>query len=141
MHICVDASFVVRLLTCGEASAGVVQLWRQWHTEKHRLIAPALLRYEITNALHRYAVGGYLKPEAVMNLVREALALPIEIQTHADQHLRALALARTYHLPATYDAHYLAVAEAAKADLWTCDTRLYQAVAAPLPWVHLAPST
>jgi hypothetical protein len=49
---------------------------------------------------------------------------------------RCLAVAR-FGIGATYDAHYLAVAEQEKADFWTIDRRLVSAVAAELPWVNL----
>jgi predicted nucleic acid-binding protein len=45
-------------------------------------------------------------------------------------------LAQQYNLPATYDAHYLALAEHEKCEYWTADTRLWNAVRDKLPWVH-----
>jgi predicted nucleic acid-binding protein len=38
-------------------------------------------------------------------------------------------------LKAAYDAYYLALAESLKADFWTADQRLTNAVAEKLPWV------
>jgi len=46
-------------------------------------------------------------------------------------------LAEAHGLPATYDAHYLALAERLEAELWTADRRLYAAVQAAMPQVNL----
>ena len=39
-------------------------------------------------------------------------------------HFRALEIAHDRHLPATYDAHHVALAERFRVSLWTCDRRL-----------------
>jgi predicted nucleic acid-binding protein len=58
---------------------------------------------------------------------------------HSDPRLleRAIDLAAQYRLPAAYDAHYLAVAEALGAPFWTTDQRLFNSVQTGLSWVHL----
>ncbi|MEA5537299.1 hypothetical protein [Crocosphaera sp. XPORK-15E] len=40
-------------------------------------------------------------------------------------------------LPATYDAHYLVLAQRFQADLYTSDKRLFNSVKSSLSWVHL----
>jgi predicted nucleic acid-binding protein len=55
-----------------------------------------------------------------------ALDLPIELFGGIGLHRRALELAQSLSLPATYDAHYLAVAEDLQAELWTADRRLFR---------------
>jgi hypothetical protein len=52
----------------------------------------------------------------------------------AGLHQRSIELAIKYALPATYDAHYLAVAEQFGAELWTADGKFYKKVAS-LAWV------
>jgi len=49
---------------------------------------------------------------------------------------QAITLAQQYSLPATYDAHYLALAEHEKCEYWTADSRLCNAVRDKLPWVR-----
>jgi len=51
-------------------------------------------------------------------------------------HARALELAHRFGQPASYDAHYLALAERERCDVWTADERLWNAVREELPWVH-----
>ena len=101
------------------------------------IVAPSLLYYEVSNALHRLAVAGQLRPEQPEQALADALSLNIRLYSDAELHQRALRLARQLTLPATYDAHYWALAERLGAEFWTSDQRLVQAVQATLPWVHL----
>jgi len=135
--ICVDASVVVRLVTGGGAEIGDPAVWRDWFAGGDDLIAPTLLFFEVTNALHRYAVQGELLAEEVEEALEAALDLEIRLHRGPDLHRCALRLARRFGLSATYDAHYLAVAERAEAELWTADARLVRAVQPSLPWVRL----
>lgn len=60
MPICIGASVVVQLVTGGTHRAKVVELLTTWHETGHSIIAPALLYYQVSNALHRYAIHGHL---------------------------------------------------------------------------------
>jgi len=82
----------------------------KWYEDGRSVVAPSLLYCEITNALHRYVVHGELLPEASA-LLELALKLDINLYGDDDLHRRALNLAKRFSLPATYDAHYLALAE------------------------------
>ncbi len=135
--VCLDASFLLRLLLDGETASQADGLWEAWHREGRRLVAPTLLYYEVTNALHRYAAQGDLLPDEVETLLGLALRLDVELIGDAELHRRALQLARTLSLPTTDDAHYLALAERLDAEFWTADARLAQAVQDRLPRVHV----
>jgi predicted nucleic acid-binding protein len=103
-------------------------------------VAPWLLRYEVTNALHRLRLFGQLTDAALEEQVRAVLALPISYTADESLHLDAVRLARRFNRPASYDAHYLALAEREGAEFWTADERLFNAVHHQLPWVHLVGS-
>jgi predicted nucleic acid-binding protein len=49
----------------------------------------------------------------------------------------ALVIAGRFTLPATYEAHYLALAERFGVEFCTTDRRLFNTVSASLPWVRL----
>ncbi len=51
--------------------------------------------------------------------------------------LRALEFTCNHKLPASYDAHYLALAERENCELWTADERLYNSVKEQFSWVQL----
>lgn len=135
--VCVDASVVVPLVTRRPEGSPFAEAWRRLHDRGQKPVAPALLLYEVANALHRYAAGGMLLAEEASNALEAVLGLDIELHGDAQLHRRALALAGELGLPAAYDAHYLALAESLGAEFWTADRRLCQAVAARLPWVRL----
>jgi predicted nucleic acid-binding protein len=122
--ICVDASLVIRFLDSRARSEELIALWEQWYENKRSLVAPSLLFYEVSNAPHQYVVHGVLLPREADAALDAALQLHIQLHTDAQLHRRALDLARRHSLPATYDAHYLALAEQLGAEYWTTDRRL-----------------
>ncbi len=133
--ICIDANLIIRLIADPRDSA-VQHLWEQWDDEGRQLVAPTLLYYEVTNALYQYQKLGLMSTIAVQLALKAAFALPVRLHGDAGLHRRALRLAERFSLPATYDAHYLALAEQLGAELWTADRRLAQAVQGSLAWVH-----
>jgi len=134
--LCVDANLVIRLVA-DPKDVAVQRLWEQWDAERRQLAAPTLLYYEVTNALYLYLKQGLMSPSSVRLALRAALSLPLRLHSDADLHPRALELAEQLTLPATYDAHYLALAERLEAEFWTADQRLAHAVQPTLSWVHL----
>lgn len=126
--ICVDASFIVRLVTSNSEESPFIILWDQWQTDQYLIVAPTLFYYEITNALHRYVSTGQLQPEAAAQNLEDALNLGITLYGDSLLHKRAFNLASTLNLSAAYDSHYLALAEQLKADFYTTDKRLYNTV-------------
>ncbi len=121
--ICIDAGIIVRLVLFPDDGA-VQSLWKIWTGGRQRIIAPALLYYEVVNVLCQFQKRGELTAEMTTTAVSVALALPVEIQSDRDMHVAALDVARRYGLPATYDAHYVALAQSYDAVLWTTDKRL-----------------
>jgi predicted nucleic acid-binding protein len=135
--VCVDANFVVYLVSSDPPETRFRDLWDQWQESEYRITAPALIYFEVSNSFHRLAVGRLLLPERASQFLEDALNLNITLYSDAELHQRALTLARQLTLPATYDAHYLALAQRLGAEFWTADRRLVQAVQATLPWVNL----
>jgi predicted nucleic acid-binding protein len=134
--ICVDASFVVALLV--QSDSPVQRYWQDWIDDGRTLICPALMPFEVVNALHQYWRHDHLSAELVQDLVRIFHRLPIRVQTHPQLHERAASLARQARLAATYDAHYVALAQLFGGELWTLDARLQRCFAEITPIVRLA---
>ena len=133
---CLDSNVLVRSLE--EAPRPEIKnLWREWMRDHVVLHAPALLRYEVTNALHRMRMAGQLSPLAANRAMASVLKRQIVLHHDDELHLRALDMAATYGLPAAYDAHYLALAERLGVELWTTDAKLVKAVEDRLAWVRL----
>ncbi|HLA05926.1 MAG TPA: type II toxin-antitoxin system VapC family toxin [Anaerolineales bacterium] len=121
--ICVDASIILRY-TLQPDDAPIKKLWQSWVSKEVRLVAPTLLFYEVTNGLYQQQRNKYLSPETIGKTLELSLDLPINLVNEANLHLRAREIAMQYSLPATYDAHYLALAEWMDVDLWTADLKL-----------------
>lgn len=134
--ICIDASLVVRLVV-DTAHDRLFNQWAQWVEAGKQISAPALLYYEVTHALFQYQRQQLLSPEAVEQALIATLSLPIHLHADPESHPAALRLASRLNLPATYDSHYLALAESLGAEFWTADRRLAKNVQSQLNWVHL----
>ena len=121
--VCIDASFVLRMFLGPDDE----EAWDRWEAalaEGTSFRAPTLLAYEVTNALHRYHIAGYLSAASAEIALDAALALPILLEDSTSLHTAALRLAGVLGPQATYDAHYLALADQFGAELWTADAKL-----------------
>jgi predicted nucleic acid-binding protein len=135
--LCVDANLVISLLA--EQGDGTIRvLWDSWGAAGHHLAAPLQLRYEATNAFHRYARAGVMSSERAQEAIESVVTMPIALHTDEDLHLSALEFAARFNLPAAYDAHYLALAAKLGTGFWTADRRLANTVQPHLGWVQLA---
>ncbi|MEW6031081.1 MAG: type II toxin-antitoxin system VapC family toxin [Chloroflexota bacterium] len=123
LAVCVDASIVLRRILQPDDES-VKKPWGVWTSQQYRLVAPALLFYEVTNGLYQHQKLGLLSPETIRDSLEIAVSMPIQLVGEVGLHQRACEIAAQYKLPATYDAHYLALAERMDIDLWTADARL-----------------
>jgi predicted nucleic acid-binding protein len=121
--VCVDASVILRYVLQPE-NTSIQKLWQSWMEDEVSLVAPSLLFYEVTNALYQQQRNKVLSTETIWETLELSLELPIALINEANLHLKAREIAMRYNLPATYDAHYLALAEWMDIELWTADQRL-----------------
>jgi predicted nucleic acid-binding protein len=135
--ICVDASVAVKWVLDEESSSEALALYHVATTSREAVVAPPLLPIEVSNILFRYArrQPGFTAADA-LRLFDAFLAFPVEIHNPDDLHRDAVAIAANHGLPATYDAHYLALARGLGCDLWTDDRRLLRTVGGRLPFVR-----
>ena len=135
--VCVDASFIVRLVTSNDPNSPYDSLWNQWQQSSCTVVAPTLIYYEISNALYRYKIAGQITQQESEQLLERALNLGLVIYGDAELHQQALEIARRQNLSTTYDAHYLALAERLGIEFWTVDLRLFNGVRSTLSWVNI----
>lgn len=133
--ICLDASVVIRLVTTPQDKK-LKQQFQEWQ-ENYKLAAPHLLYFEVTNALYQYQRHGMLSEAIVKSALQTSQSLPIQLYSDELLHQQALALAGTYELSATYDAHYLALSQRLAANIWTIDKKLYNSVKTKLKLINL----
>jgi predicted nucleic acid-binding protein len=110
----------------------------EWRRNGYTMLAPDLFAYEVTNVLFRTALlGGIDQAQAQAALKKLFTDGPTLVAiTGPDLSLRAMELAERFRRPATYDPHYLALAEREGCECWTADERLWNAVKSDLPWAR-----
>jgi predicted nucleic acid-binding protein len=138
MSIVVDANLVAALVLPLPYSGQATQKIAQWKQDDVELTAPMLFEYEITTILRRAMVTGWVTATRAREALRHIQALQVAtIAPTASLQESALSWAERLGHSKTYDAHYLALAEQQRAELWTADRRLANSVQqAGVSWVH-----
>ena len=126
-HVVVDASVAIKWLVREEHTDKALAILSTWHDEDVTPVAPYLLPFEVTNALHRKVFRGQLTVGDASRMVSQLLSSRLELHQTAELHVRALELATELQQGAVYDAHYLALAEEFGCELWTADQRFHRA--------------
>ena len=119
--IVLDASVVVELLLDTATGRRVAILVEDAAIALH---VPHLLDVEVVNALRRLVRDGSLDHEDAEAAIGDLMALDLQRHSHEALLERAWALRANV---TTYDAVYVALAEALNATLLTCDSRLARA--------------
>lgn len=132
---CLDAGVVVRAFQPDYPE--VKALWSEWRRKPPTLVAPSLLRYEVTNSFYRQQRAGSIDYDQLHQTLARVLTLDIQYYDEPALHAEAAEIAAEYGLPAVYDAHYLALAKRLGVDLVTTDAKLVKAVGDTLSWVRL----
>lgn len=126
--ICVDSSVAAKWLFDEEYSIAATALLDDAKATRDSIIAPHMLPSEVTNIIRQRTRRGTLAIDAAESLLNRFLAVRISFHNPPTLYHRALTIANTHNLPATYDAHYVALAEMAGATFWTADQRLLRAL-------------
>ena len=126
--VVVDASLAFKWLVREEHTDEALTMLREWQNEDVILAAPHLLPFEVSNALHKRVTRGELSVEGAVDLIGNLLASQFELHQPWNLHGKALEIARRFRQAATYDAHYLALAESLDCELWTADEKFYRSV-------------
>jgi predicted nucleic acid-binding protein len=136
--VVVDTSIAIKWVLQESDSDIAETMLIEWSSNGVVILAPALLTYEVTNALYKKARKGEITFETAKEALTKVLVSGVALNFSQDSNLgrRAIELARQFGLPATYDAHYLALAEREGCELWTADTRMWNSIRGKLTWVR-----
>ena len=115
-----DASAVVTVLL-DSGSSGV---WLARRLAAAELYAPALLSFECSNVIRRHEIGGLISSDQAAQAHADLLDLPIALFPYEPLAQRVWQLRQNL---TSYDAAYVALAEAIDAPLITLDRRLSEA--------------
>jgi predicted nucleic acid-binding protein len=128
----VDASVLLHAFLPDEIQPNALAIIRQHVSGRLHLKAPALLPYELSNAVWQAERRGRITRSQADRIIQSFSMLDIEIISQSWGEM--LPLARQFERSA-YDAAYLTLAERLGEPLITGDERLYNAVHAHLDWV------
>lgn len=136
--VVVDTSIAIKWAIKEDDSNIALALLNDWTDRGIIVLAPTLLAYEATNVLHRQVRKGTLSLADARKALTEIILdlIDFDISYDSSLHTRAMQIAHQFGLPATYDAHYLALAESQECELWTADLRLWDAIKEKLDWVR-----
>ncbi|GAB4526567.1 MAG: type II toxin-antitoxin system VapC family toxin [Anaerolineae bacterium] len=129
----IDASVILSAFFPDEDQAQAQALIREHVMGRVKLIAPALLLYEVTNAVVQAWRRGRISDEQAEDILTSFEGLGIDLRPVTWQQMLPLALRFDR---SAYDAVYLALAEISGGSLITGDRRLYNAVHEHLNWVQ-----
>jgi len=133
--ICIDASFILKLVLPEDYSDKVHLIWNEWVAQGKSIYAPYLLIYE-TNSVIRNKI---FRDEITSDEGREASRVlkEQEVIFYHSQMTEEIAwdLAIKYERPTLYDTFYLAIAKEIESEFWTDDKRLVNSLKDEIPWV------
>lgn len=135
--VCVDASFVLKLVLPEDHSPKVHLLWTEWIKEGYRIYSTYLLVYETHSVIRNKVHRGEIEPDegtAASDALRELEVIlyhsPLTVKI-------AWEFAQRYSRPTLYDSFYLAVAKEVESEFWTADRKLLNSLKmAEVPWVR-----
>ena len=136
--VVVDTSIAIKWVLQESDSDIAETMLIEWSSNGVVILAPALLTYEVTNALYKKARKGEITFETAKEALTKVLLSGVALNFSQDTNLgrRAIELARQFGLTATYDAHYLALSEREGCELWTADKRMWNSIRGKLTWVR-----
>ena len=136
--VVVDTSIALKWIYTEDDSFQALSLLAQWIEDAVEIHVPSLLAYEVTNSLYQQVRSGRITLESAKQSLTETLPEGLVFVFLPDLTLsvRALEFTHQFGLLATYDSHYLALAEREKCEFWTADTKMWRAVKDQLPWIR-----
>lgn len=99
-----------------------------WQQQSELMVAPTLLRSEITAVLRKVVYQRRITHDEGRMLLMRLLQQPIEFVDDDRLLIAAYDLAARYNRPRTYDTQYLALAERYNCEFWTADETLVNAI-------------
>ena len=136
-RICVDASFVLKLLLDEPDSPRAVELWSEWIAKEYEIVAPFHLVFEVVSVLHNNVYRKVITTGAGAKALGAFLAQDIALLHPNSLIEQEWLVADRFNRPTVYDAMYLALGELLECEVWTADLHLFNAAGTTLPRLKL----
>ena len=135
MTVVADASFALKWVLPEDDSDIALAVRFRWQSSGENPVGPPIFRSEVTNALYQVVRKGALSIDDAAEAL-DALLPAVAIREPAGLYDAALMIADELEIDATYDALYVALAEAEGCELWTADRRLVRDAQPKFPRVR-----
>jgi predicted nucleic acid-binding protein len=135
-QIVVDASLAVKWALQESDTAEAEHLLQIWLDQGVELLGPSWYACEASNVLFQRVRGAQIDAEKARLDLLDLLGLITVTDYEPAVAIRALALAIQLGQRATYDCHYLALAEYLDCEYWTADLRFWTATRVAFPRVR-----
>ena len=127
--IVVDSSVAMKWIVPEKHSALALALFGDHIGRSEQILVPPLFVAEVSNVIRQQMRREGVPARGAQSMLERLLAMtivlwPLEDAAQRSLSRRALNIAAQYDLSATYDAHYLALAELMDCSAWTADERL-----------------
>src|SRR3954468_2747058 len=109
--VCVDASFIVRLLVPDNFSREAQALWTKWLQAEIEIIAPTLILFETSATFRHLVYHKRIAPEDADGIFSDFNFMKIHTFHDVPLRDRAWQLAKRFNQSRTYDMNYVALAE------------------------------
>lgn len=124
--VVIDANLAVYAVLPNPKHEQAVRLFESWVENDFSMLVPHLWFCEVTTAIRKSIILSRISPKTALNALQAVLALLVEvIGEDADFYIHAYQWAEKLGHLAVCDAVYLALAERAKAELYTGDPILF----------------
>lgn len=128
-EICIDASVLVKWNAPEELRDEALALARDCENLGYDYIAPEFVFAEATNGVLKHVRRGTMAVMEGLQAMSLIYSTPVEKFTRRDLYVDAWRIGMLYDRPAIYDCYYLALSEDRGCDLWTADSKFFNAVA------------
>jgi predicted nucleic acid-binding protein len=134
--VVVDASVAIKWMVVERLTPEATALLRAWAREGVRLVAPAWFVCEVSNVLLQRLRDRQIRIVDAQDNLRDLTRLVALHPFESEIAPRAIELAQTHGLAASYDCLYLALAERLACDLWMADEQFWNTVKTDFPQVE-----
>lgn len=135
-RVVVDTSLAVKWVLPEPHSAEALALLGDWQARQTTPTVPSWFGWEVANVLFQRIRAKIATLPDAQRAVRDLLDAVAVQDLDPAIALRGLELAHAFKQKASYDAHFLALAEHLGCELWTADERFWRETNPSLPWVR-----
>jgi len=136
-RIILDASIALAYLLREQGYEAIEEQLSHWSREGIEICVPAFFFSEVMNGIRRSVVRNLMQETEGDTAFHSLELFPARSLATPQPFEHAWNLAKSFHLPATYDAEYMALAERESSEFWTSDRRLINSLGNQRPtWIR-----